>query len=281
MRFVDVLLLDIDGTIVGDVHYQVCQYEITNAVTRCSKNKANSIAYKRYLIEALKSGLLHPDLEMFLNQWKRKFEFFIYTASERKWTIMLVSCIEKILGTEFNRPLFTRDDCFGDNFTKNIDSVKVRVKKTIETFGDHVRVRNIYLIDNNKTLNRKTYMLIHCPSYDRKIYTDVFRNLREQVRLFWDHLTSNSNHETLGQEIINLLVHSYGLLPMNRLLLNSSYSRFMTFYESRVNNLKRINSQRSLTTPCWRIMNHEFKNIGELTVSDVKNINSSLDSVRN
>lgn len=284
MRFVDVLLLDIDGTMVGDVHYQVCQYDVSNAITQHSQIKMNVIDYQHQLQLALKEGLLHPDLKMFLNNHKKSFRYFVYTASERDWAITLVSCIEKVLGIRFKRPLFTRNDCFGDDLTKNIDSVRERVKATIENGRQNVRVRNIFLIDNNKTLNRQKKMLIHCPSYDRRVLVNVFRNLKDQLRRFWDHVIPNSaSHNTLGETIVNLLVTTYEILPKTAKtsIEKISYARFMALYEKRFKILKRQRFAKNATSNlCWSIMDSQFKNKCELSISDVKIVNSSLDLTR-
>lgn len=274
MKFVDVLMLDIDGTMVGDVHYQVCQYDIMNAVAEFSEKKINVMRYKQHLQDALRDGLMHPDLEGFLRHHRKNFKFFVYTASETTWANTLVPCMEKVLGIKFNRPLFTREDCIGDDMMKNIDSVRARVTETIES--DYVRVRNIFMIDNNKTLNQQKNLLIHCPSYNRRVLTDVFEDLHDQLRVYWD--TYLRKGQPLSSIVIGILIF-YGMLPQTYDAMYIPFLDLLDLYGTifvEDHQILRKSMLDAKLNRCWSIMDSVFEDKSMLTIADVKNVNKEL-----
>lgn len=270
MKYVDVIMLDIDGTMVGDVHYQVCQYEISNAVSDFSgKAQSNAKSFKRHLKEALVDGLLHPDLTTFLNNHKSSFRFFVYTAAETQWAIVLVNCMESVLGTKFQRPLFTRVDCIGNDLRKNIESVRQRIEWTIQT--DKTSVRNIFMIDNNKTLNRQKRHLIHCPSYNRRVLTDVFEDLHEQIETFW---YTTRDDFTLGEIIVDILIaNDIMTTDHNR---NSSFAEVCEIYARSF--MKDHQSLRGdeVTNRSWSVIDTELENCSALTIAGIKNVNKEF-----
>ncbi len=105
-----VLVLDLDGTIVGDVSPQVCEYELLEAA---SAPAATMKLFKADLQSQLtETALLRPRFRTFARTMtKHGAELFVYTASDTKWANVIVPAVEAATGVQFNRPLFTRKQC--------------------------------------------------------------------------------------------------------------------------------------------------------------------------
>lgn len=136
-----VMLLDLDGTVVGRVNALVCEYELTRqqamqtsvvqgpAAATISKGPSSSSSMslpaaltrlKASFVSRLKWGIIRPHLDTFCKAaasasassgGKSGVELFVYTASTPAWANYLVPCIETTLGVRFNRPILTRDHC--------------------------------------------------------------------------------------------------------------------------------------------------------------------------
>ena len=123
-----VLLVDLDGTLVGRVHALLCEYDLTRqAWSGLADDKAAARALRTAITSRLRYGVIRPHVEAFfkgaaaLNRRllaanggageTEPLEAFIYTASTSEWASYLIPCIESALGVKFNRPLFTREHC--------------------------------------------------------------------------------------------------------------------------------------------------------------------------
>ena len=182
-----IVLLDIDGTVVGDVSSQVAEWEIL----KCVAPKKIPL-FKKHLIHALKRGLVRPYCADFLTGIKSKtehVEFFFYTASEDQWAKVLVPCIEAAAGITVNRPILSRRHClFRDgtiykSFKQILPAVMPTLRKKYQ--GDDLTskrlLENMMLIDNNKVLHENKSQLILCPTYDATVTTDMIKQIDEEI----------------------------------------------------------------------------------------------------
>lgn len=172
MELSSILILDLDGTMIGDISPQICEYEINNKLSRA------------HVMKDLSAGLLRPYLKKFLTYMKtnHKAEFFVYTASTKDWAYQIVEIIEKVLGIEFNRPLFTRADIPTSGY-KSIKHIFPVLKQSLVEKGysssiDYLDVkRNCIFIDNNAVLEKEeAHVLMKCPTYEYISPLDVLRN---------------------------------------------------------------------------------------------------------
>ena len=106
-----VLLLDLDGTMVGKVMSAACEVELLR-LTGAARG-ARMKAARDEIVARLRYGIIRPHLEAFCRNAAAAgdVELFVYTASEATWATFLVGCVEAALGTKFNRPIFTRNHC--------------------------------------------------------------------------------------------------------------------------------------------------------------------------
>lgn len=179
-----VLVLDLDGTIVGDVASQVCEYELLEATAAAAPIKK---AFKTDLMDQLKeTRLIRPGFRTFARGMsKRGVEMFVYTASDTKWANIIVPAIETVVGVRFNRPLFTRKQC------QLVDGVlRKPVKAMIQSIYSCLRKRHrtllhpsdlegrLVFIDNSDVMLQDaavTVPLLRCPTYAATHAYDVLR----------------------------------------------------------------------------------------------------------
>lgn len=212
-----VILIDIDGTLIGDITPQVCEWEIIN---RFDKQKVK--LFKKHLIDQLKDGLLRPGFSTFVDQVKLSYpnaEFFLYTASEAKWAGFLVPCIEYVSGVKFQRPIFTRQQCIKDDgdCKKSIAKIAPTMYKKIKdkyNVSLQDMMANTILIDNTKVLLKaEERRLLLCPTYSHVILRDVTKLL--------DYDIIKNNYQTIA----NIMIQ-YNMFP-NREDRETSLTTFM------------------------------------------------------
>lgn len=180
-----VILIDLDGTIQGDVAPQLREYNLL-------RNLKLKISTKKSHINDYIKGLLRPYFIDFIRLIKSKYdnkvELFIYTASDKTWAHYIVPIIESIIGFKFNRPIFTRDHCLigRDDKVKSIKYVKSSVIKTLQAKHGKIVINErtledkIVLIDNNYVLAQSQY-LVKCPTYDKAVFLNILRNIPKNV----------------------------------------------------------------------------------------------------
>ena len=181
-----VFLLDLDGTMQGDVRPQLQEYELIRMVNRTILH-GKKVHYKvKNLYKDMENGLLRPGLKQSLLDIKQTHphvEFFVYTASSTDWANYIIPRIEKhcFRGQFFNRPLLTRAQV-SEAGVKSIARVFPMVEKTLASKYKKICKQKVYLIDNNTVLNRPEMdHLILCPSYDYAHVIDPLRNIPEGV----------------------------------------------------------------------------------------------------
>lgn len=190
-----VFLLDLDQTIQGDVTPQLFEYNLVKYVNEKFKEKGikkRIFQNKKDIVVDMKNGLLRPNFKRFIIKMKKRYptcEFFVYTASERKWAEYLIPIIEETISVKFNKRIFTRDDCIYDvhlgRYMKSINLIEEDVKKSLKTkyrFDKKCKLRHIYLIDNSNVLyQNESHKLIKCESYNEKVVIDPLRNISKNV----------------------------------------------------------------------------------------------------
>lgn len=208
-----VVLIDVDGTMVGRVGCAACQYDLLR-ITGASKGKRFAAA-KEDLVARLKHGIVRPHLDAFCRHASAAgVELFVYTASDPRWAAFIVPCIEAALGVKFNRPLFTRTHCTTGTgaggaleYRKSIARVlpqvysKLRSKHGLRSAAD-LRDR-VVLVDNTPNIvadPAEASRVIICPSYDYNYVFDVL-----------SHLDVSVLHRRIPK--ISPVLVRYGLLP--------------------------------------------------------------------
>jgi hypothetical protein len=134
---------------------------------------------------------------------KKKFAncyFFIYTASEKTWANKEILIIEKQNGIKFNRPIFTRDNCFKDasgNIRKSVHKILPQLLKAMKMPKTHAIANHIIVVDNNPTFVDYTDNLLICPTYDYLKFHNLWDNIPQEyakiseLKQFVSRLISN------------------------------------------------------------------------------------------
>ena len=182
-----VFLIDLDGTIQGDVSSQVKEFQIINELRKqhnCKRIKHN----KKGLDEDLRRGLIRPEFQTFIDYIKTtNIELYIYTASDKQWALYLIPVLEKIIDYKFNRPIFTRDDCMIDEkntYYKSIQHVHPVIFRNLKKKYSSLKkdALDIRLIDNNYVLKPfELDKLIKCTTYNYTVICDPLRSLSVDV----------------------------------------------------------------------------------------------------
>lgn len=181
------IILDIDGTIIGDITLQVCEWEI---ISKYQPKKLR--LFKQSLIQHLQQGMLRSGLSDFLTTIKKEYEhteFLVYTASEEKWAQFLTPCIEAACGYKFGRPIFTRKDCVhvSQNITKSLSKISTKIIKAYRHKYPSITsakavVKNTIMVDNNNLLcSKECNRCIECPTYSFVYPYNVLQLVDENV----------------------------------------------------------------------------------------------------
>jgi hypothetical protein len=183
-----IFLLDLDGTMQGDVRPQLQEYDLIRYINRMIVH-GKKLRYRlKNLYNDMDKGLLRPGLKDALLHIKKAHphvEFFVYTASTSDWAHFVISKIERhCFGqTFFHRPLFTRNHCDMSDGTKSIARVFPMVKQALDKkYPGKIYKENVFLIDNNPVLKpHEMQHLILCPSYDYVHVVDPLREVPKNV----------------------------------------------------------------------------------------------------
>lgn len=218
-----IFILDIDGTMIGDITPQIILYEL--CLTLKDKHfKMNTRDFEN----KLSNGLIRPYLDTFIRKMTETFnkcEFFIYTSAERQWTHFLIPHIEKILKIKFNRPLFTRDNCqlINGDYKKNLNNILPKISQVLyKKYGKldrSILKEKLLIIDNNSSVydeNDKKH-LISCPTYDFKIAENI------------PVCVSNNIYNMYSQQILKILSRTIPQI-LNAQNYNTFQIEFYKFY---------------------------------------------------
>lgn len=203
------ILLDMDGTLIGRITPQVCEYEV---VSMLQKRKVRQV--RADIVQHLRMGVARPHLLAFLTRVKEavpRTEFFVYTASDDSWAKFIVPCIEEAIGFKFSRPIFTRRHCRPCNgdYKKSIAAVAPHILRRLRPsyaglIGARAEdiVRDAMLIDNNPAVMRpdEEDRLVRCSTYNYAHFRDVLAKVEPGVL--------HARHARLVP-----LLAAFGLLP--------------------------------------------------------------------
>lgn len=200
-----VLLLDIDGTVIGRIAAAICEQTVlvlntldgkvgVSPATRRSALQAAERAMRASLVGRLRHGIIRPGFDDFCRRAqdpKQNLELFVYTAGDDRWAPFIVSCIETAVGIKFNRPLFTRRHCVAvadaplrpplaalrKSLSRVLPSVLATLRRKGHIIPDAAALRaRVGLVDNTHTVGlhpSDTARLIRCSSYTFAYNYDV------------------------------------------------------------------------------------------------------------
>ena len=164
-----IIVFDVDGTLIGDIRPQLVLYEMYSAFKKKDSKVANSFLKASEFRNSLARGIIRPHVGKFIKKMQQTYEdveFYIYTASEKKWAQFLIPHLEKCLNIKFKRPLLTRDNCIWHNndLHKKINIIYdcISKKRKTSNFED-----KILIIDNNENVygSDQKHVLL-CNTYD-------------------------------------------------------------------------------------------------------------------
>lgn len=256
-----VILLDLDGTIIGNISPQVCEYELISMYCP-SKLKQ----FKLNLQTQFHQGLLRPSFTSFLDALKYKFEnveFFVYTASESKWAHLVIGCIENLYGIKLNRPIFNRNHCLQteSSLKKSPRSLLPQIRKALKMKYSDEKLRGlnkILMIDNlNVLMNSEDEHLILCPTYEFTCYYDVLRLINED--------TLQANYMDITK-----VLNTYGLFPYVSPETPYSYEVFKAIYfDSLSKKIKGTIRGNSKQDTFWKLLS-------DLMVKKLESVNDKV-----
>jgi hypothetical protein len=233
---VRVMLLDLDGTLIGKVNYAVCEYDLMKATEKKAGRAAK--AFRDTLVARLRYGIVRPHVEAFCKhaqQASEGTELFVYTASDAEWAAFIVPCVEAALGIKFNRPIFARNHCinvaapgsspdYRKSIAKVAPAILTRLRKkhpTLRTVRD--LTDRILLVDNTPNIMMdpsERGRLVVCPTYSYAYAYDVLGRLDVNVM-----------HRKFARVIMPTLVR-FGLFPQKS--HPQSYQQFAAVYYERL-----------------------------------------------
>lgn len=207
-----IIILDIDGTVIGDITPQVVLYEIVNALR---KHKEKISFDVNTIITKLKNGVIRPHFDAFINELQQYgVEFFVYTASEKSWAEYIVKLMEKTYDIKINRPLFTRNNCVfsGKDYIKSIKTIRPLMLRTLRKKYKGLQLcnfkDNILIIDNRHVYSSKNdaRLILLCPTYSYKIPENILAIIKPE--LFTSH-SKMINEIMLKYNMIQKPVYNY------------------------------------------------------------------------
>lgn len=200
-----VVLVDIDGTIIGEIDAQLVEYQLIVKPPAAKKKSLPSTStfrekmYKDQLVTQLMNGLMRPGFSAFCAQCAiMGIPIMLYTAAEDEWAHFLVPAILQAVRIEMQRDLenppknfkfvklFTRKNCTFDQ--KNVPSTKSlqRIAKDMHATlkKDYAMSRGIeglldrtILIDNTPGVLAEANHLVIVPTYNFAYLYDVMMNI--------------------------------------------------------------------------------------------------------
>lgn len=224
-----IVILDLDGTIIGDITPQILLYEL-------SKIKDLNVKFtKKTLKQKIKKGLIRQKFKTFINSL-HNVEFFIYTAAEHSWALFIIKCIEENLNIKFNKPIFTRNYCIiteSLEIRKDVDKIKQKIISTLLKKYNNLNTEldNLMIIDNNSGVyyNKWGNNLLLCPTYN-------FR-LIENIPAYIDEKIYNKHHG-----IINKHISKYFSIKIDTTNYIDFQKEFYIFYIKYIEYVKKRNN---------------------------------------
>ena len=247
-----VLLLDLDGTLIGRVGSLVCEHDIVRLVSATAASSSGAAggkkvkgrgaaaatrAYRESVVSRLRYGIIRPHFEAFCKSAAvagGAIELFVYTASDTEWAGFLVPCVEAALGVRFNRPIFTRAQCSpAPEHKKSVARVAPAVFRALKKKPAYAAgLRNVRdldgcvaLVDNTPNVlasAAEAPRLLVCPTYAYQYVYDVLSNVGVDAM-----------HRRFAR-LVPVLVRS-GLFPADvNAAAVGSYQQFAALYYDRL-----------------------------------------------
>jgi hypothetical protein len=243
--FTTVFLIDLDGTIIGDISQQIMSYELWKGL------KISSAKYSFDLMEfreKLRNGIIRPGFETFIKTMKQHFgnvEFFVYTASEKSWADFVIKQIEHVTDIRFNRPIFSREHCVQQDreYKKSVSFVKKQISRCIsKKFNQQapVSIKSLLIIDNNNVYGShdQKYILL-CPSYNFRVPENIICNIKQKC--YEEHYQK-----------IHSIVRKYVSTPMTPTKDYMLFQKeFYSYYVYFINAIAKSNVKYSKDTFWW------------------------------
>ena len=189
-----IFIIDIDGTMVGNVEFQVQQYSLHNSLKKhgFKANKQHEIPPAFYP----NAKLVRPGFGSFIKTLQKFYNdnvyFFVYTASEAVWANTEINWIEKTHGIKLQRPIFTRKDCVVDSagtYRKTISRIFPRIlriisknKKLSNKEKQDILENNLLIIDNNAVYTDRGDKLLLCPDYNYAVFENLLHGFPQESR---------------------------------------------------------------------------------------------------
>ena len=178
-----VALVDIDGTVVGDVEAQLTEYQLIvqgNSKERTRRNAASPQAkmFKEQLAQQLANGLMRPGFATFCATCHRAgVPVFLYTAAETEWATFLAPRILQAVRKEMRRDgeeATARAFRFAHLFTRRHCSMRVEggCTKSITRIAPEMQAvlrRSFAMPQGADGLVRRAFLVVH--------YYDVTTNI--------------------------------------------------------------------------------------------------------
>lgn len=210
-----VIVIDIDGTIVGSVAHLMTEFEVhvlththaaasTSSTHSTSSSRCGRKQMRDSIVDRLRYGIIRPQFAEFVRwcQRERGHEIFIYTASTLPWASFLVPCIEDAIQSPsspaqtqsrrsaptFNRPIFARNRCLvteSGALRKSIDRLRPQIFGALKGRYPDLRspdmlTHRMVMIDNTADIMataRDAQTLVVCPTYQFLYAYDVLTTL--------------------------------------------------------------------------------------------------------
>jgi hypothetical protein len=174
------LLLDLDGTLVGEVAPMVAQHAIVSLASPGALP-----AMRRQVVSVLRNGVARRNLGGFCRAMAQSgIKLFVYTASDDAWAAFLVPCLEEAVQAKFQRPIFARSRCTlqAGEYKKSIAAVQASMARAMHVPSATLAGR-VMLVDNTPSVllrpNVEKEQLITCPTYDYVEWYDVLKPIPE------------------------------------------------------------------------------------------------------
>ena len=247
-----VFLLDLDGTMQGNIIPQIREYDIVDYVNNLKDVQKMEYNDSQLYVDMGK-GLIRPHLARSLIDIKRKHpnvEFFVYTASSDRWAHFLLPRIFRYLFKTkqvINPLILSRKDCLPTGM-KSIDKVKPQIRRFLLKKYPNAQFNRVFLVDNSYVLHQhEAHLLIHCPTYDYKVMACPLRSIPPSVL--------NKHYKALSTQMLRL--SSTSKIEFIRKYYDSAFKEFVQTDEV---NAMHVNDDY---WPCFRRVFMRYKTVNE------------------
>lgn len=265
-----VIIIDLDGTIIGDITPQIMSFEVAKAL----KTSGAKVSYDTGDLKMkLGSGIIRPHFETFIKSLSSvmNIEFFVYTASEKTWAELVIKSVEAVAGIKFNRPIFTRNYCIQQDreYKKGLGFVRSHILRALKKkygvlFTSKDLTSNMLIVDNNNVYARADYKhLVLCPTYSFRVPENVVANIN--IDMF-------KKYHSVVNSILKKYIHLSGTSDYHQ-FEKEFYSYYVDVLASQPKQATKYSTDRFWLHLRDIIINHKMNSFDE---SSVKYINTLL-----